>query len=141
MPSHSRPERPETNRNINTVINNNNNNNNIPVTLLLSVSCTVFDDYNNIPLTLNSEFIRSVTNMPVDEGMKRLSQHICTYVLVTIYDDLEQKQEWDRMRELIKKSQLFHIHGRTVGDIIYPNPITDDPHGHHGRVVFVCTHC
>jgi hypothetical protein len=80
-------------------------------------------------------------NMPADEGMKRLSQHICTHVLVTIYDDLERKQEWDRMRELVKKSQLFHIHGRTVGDIIYPNPITDDPHGHHGRVVFVCTHC
>lgn len=138
MPSHSRPE---TNRNINTVIINNNNNNNIPVTILLSVSCTVFDDYNNIPLTLHSEFIRSVINMPVDEGMKRLSQHICTHVLLTIYDDLERKREWDRMRELVKKSQLFHIHGRTVGDIIYPNPNTDDPHGHHGRVVFVCTHC
>jgi hypothetical protein len=128
-------------------INNNNNNNTInntnsnPVTILLSVSCTVFDDYNNIPLTLDSEFIRSVTNMSVDEGMKRLSQHICTHVLLTIYDDLERKQEWNRMRELVKKSQLFHIHGRTVRDIIYPNPEIDDPHGHHGRVVFVCTHC
>lgn len=129
----------------NTTINsnriNNNINNNISVTLLLSVSCTVFDDYNNIPLTLNSDFIRSVMNMPADEGMKRLSQHICTHVLLTIYDDLERKQEWDRMRELVKKSQLFHIHGRTVSDIIYPNSNMDDPHGHHGRVVFVCTHC
>ena len=137
-PSHSRPG---NSSNINSTKNNNNNNNNIPVTILLSVSCTVFDDYSNIPLTLQTDFIRSVINMPVDEGMKRLSQHICTHVLLTIYDDLERTRDWDRMRELVKKSQLFHIHGRTVSDIIYPNPITDDPHGHHGRVVFVCTHC
>ena len=127
--------------------NNNNNNNNInrlpnePVTIYLSVSCTVFDSYSNIPVTLSPEFIREVLNMSADEGMKRISQHLCTQVIVTIYDDLESHHNWGKVRQLVKKSQMFHIHGRTARDIIYPNSVTDDPHAHHGRQVWVCTHC
>ncbi len=119
----------------------NNNNINHPVTIFLSVSCTVFHEYSNIPFTLDYDSVRTILNMPANDGMKRLSQYICTHVLLTIYDDLERRREFDKMRTLVEKSQLFHIHGRTARDILYPNAATDDPHAHHGRVVFVCTHC
>ena len=112
-----------------------------PIIIWLSMSCTVFDAYSNIPVTLSQAFIREVLNMPVDEGMKHLSQHLCTHVLTTIYDELASQHDWVKVRQLVKKSQLFHIHGRTARDIIYPNSITDDPHAHQGRHVFVCTHC
>lgn len=127
--------------NHNNINNCEKNKNVIPVTLLLSVSCTVFDMYNNIPCTVPSELIREVLNMPANEGIDKLSQYLCTFILLEIYDDLERKNDRGKIRELVKKSQLFHIHGRSVRDIIYPRTETDDPHGHHGRVVFICTHC
>ena len=130
-----------TNTNINNARNANINAGSEPVIIWLSMSCTVFDAYNNIPLSLSQAFIREVLNMPVDEGMKRLSQHLCTHVVMTIYDELASQHDWVKIRQLVKKSQLFHIHGRTARDIIYPNSITDDLHAHHGRQVFVCTHC
>jgi hypothetical protein len=118
-----------------------NNNINRDVTIFLSVSCDVFHEYSNIPFTVDRDRVREVLNMTIDDGMKRLSQDICTHVLLTIYDDLERKREFHKIRTLVEKSQLFHIHGRTARDILYPNAETDDPHAHHGRVVFVCTHC
>jgi hypothetical protein len=121
--------------------NNNHRHTNEPVTIYLSMSCTVFDSYNNIPVTLSPEYIREILNMPTDEGILRLSQHLCTQVIMVIYDDLESRRDWDKVRKLVSKSQMFHIHGRTARDILYPNSITDDPHAHHGRQVFVCTHC
>jgi hypothetical protein len=123
-----------TNYNINRHINES-------VTLLMSMSCTVFDSYNNIPVTLTPEYIREILNMPSEEGIIQLSQHLCTQVIMVIYNDLESRRDWDKVRKLVSKSQMFHIHGRTARDILYPNSITDDPHAHHGRQVFVCTHC
>lgn len=117
------------------------NNNNCEVTIYLSVSCNVFDEYNNIPFTIERDRVREILNMSMDEGMKRLSQDICTHVLLTIHDDLKHRREYHKIRTLVEKSQLFHIHGRTARDILFPNPETDDPHAHHGRIVFVCTHC
>ena len=122
-------------------VNYNLNNINREVTIFLSVSCNVFHEYSNIPFTVEQDRVREVLNMSADEGMKQLSQDICTHVLLTIYDDLERKREYHKIRTLVEKSQLFHIHGRTARDILYPNPETDDPHAHHGRVIFVCTHC
>jgi hypothetical protein len=123
-------------------INNRNiNNGNNSVTIFLSVSCNVFHEYSNIPFTIEGNAIKEILNMPARDGMKRLSRDICTHVLLTIHDDLERKREICKIRTLVEKSQLFHIHGRTARDIIYPNTETDDPHAHHGRVVFVCTHC
>lgn len=127
--------------NINNINNINNVNNIRPITIYLTVSCNVFHEYCNIPYTIERDKIREVLSMTADEGMKRLSQDICTHVLLTIYDDLDRKREFRKIRTLVEKSQLFHIHGRTARDIIYPNAETDDPHAHHGRVVFVCTHC
>ena len=123
--------------------NNSNNNNNInisPVTLLIGISCTIFDTYQHIPLTLSPEFIRNLLRETPDEGMKQLSRHICTHALCVIYDDLVISRNHARIRLLVQKAQLFHNHGRTARDIIFPSQ-NDDPHAHHGNVIYVCTHC
>ena len=126
---------------INSSSSNNNNNINISsVTLSIGISCTVFDTYQHIPLTLSPEFIRNILNETPDEGMKQLSRHICTHVLCSIYDDLVISRNYAKIRQLVQKSQLFHIHGRTARDIIFPSQ-NDDPHAHHGHTIYVCTHC
>jgi hypothetical protein len=124
--------------------NKNNNNNNInmghPVTITIGISCTVFDSYQDIPLTLSQSFISEVLNMNSNDGMKALSRHICTHAISVIYEDLAFRNDQPKIRQLIQKVQLFHIHGRTARDIIYPSNY-DDAHAHHGRHVYVCTHC
>lgn len=124
-----------------TKINSINRSNIEPVKILLSVSCTVFYDYANIPFTIEPDVICEVMNMPAEEGIKKLSQHICSHLLVTMYDDLKEKGNFEMIRELVKKSPLFHIHGRTVRDILYSESELDDPHSQYGRIIFVCTHC
>jgi len=123
--------------------NKNNNNNNInsgPVTITIGISCNVFDSYQNIPLRLSHTFINEVLNMNSTDGMKALSRHICTHAISVIYEDLATRNDQAKIRQLIQKVQLFHIHGRTARDIIYPSNY-DDAHAHHGRLVYVCTHC
>jgi len=124
-------------------INSSNNSINInsgPVTITIGISCNVFDSYQNIPLTLSHTFINEVLNMNSAEGMKALSRHICTHAISVIYEDLAARNDQAKIRQLIQKVQLFHIHGRTARDIIYPSNY-DDAHAHHGRHVYVCTHC
>lgn len=125
--------------NINT-IGNSNNNNIGPVTITIGISCNVFDSYQNIPLRLSQSFINEVLGMNSKDGMKALSRHICTHAISVIYEDLASRNDQAKIRQLIQKVQLFHIHGRTARDIIYPSDY-DDAHAHHGRQVFVCTHC
>ena len=120
---------------------NSNNNNNIgPVEIMIGVSCNVFDAYHNIPLRLSQSFINEVLGMNSKDGMNALSRHICTHTISVIYEDLAAHNDQAKIRQLIQKVQLFHIHGRTARDIIYPSDY-DDAHAHHGRRVFVCTHC
>jgi hypothetical protein len=125
---------------------NNLNNNHIintscAVELVIGISCTVFDSYQDIPLTLSPSFVREVLNMESAEaGMKHLSRHVCTHAICTIYEDLANKNDQEKIRQLLKKVQLFHIHGRTAHDIIFPSH-DDDDHAHHGRRIYVCTHC
>ena len=132
-------------RNDNDNINNNNNNNintSVAVDIMIGISCTVFDSYQNIPLTLSPSFIREVLSMEsVEAGMKHLSRHVCTHAICAIYEDLANKNDQAMIRQLLKRVQLFHIHGRTARDIIYPWYDDADAHAHHGRYVYVCTHC
>jgi hypothetical protein len=127
--------------NITSMNNNSNINNNIgPVTITIGISCNVFDSYQNIPLSLSQSFINEVLGMNSKDGMRALSRHICTHAISVIYEDLSDRNDQVKIRQLIQKVQLFHIHGRTARDIIYPSGY-DDAHGRHGRQVFVCTHC
>jgi hypothetical protein len=124
--------------------NNHNNNNNIrinaPIMLMVGISCNVFDSYQNISVSLDPAFVHEIINMESDVGMKVLSKHICTRVICTVYDDLFARGDHGKIRQLLQKVQEFHIHGRTARDIIFPSN-DDDPHAHHGRYVYVCTHC
>lgn len=134
--------------NTNTTTNNHNRYNSIirnnttpAVEIMIGISCSVFDSYQNIPLTLSPSFIDEVFDMETAEsGMKHLSRHVCTHVICTIYEDLLQKNDHAKIRQLLQRAQSFHIHGRTARDIIFPS-YYDDPHAHHGRYVYVCTHC
>ena len=121
-------------------INSSNNNNIGPVEIMIGVSCNVFDSYHGFPLTLSQSFINEVLRMSSKDGMKALSRHICTHAISVIYEDLAARNDQNKIRQLIQKVQLFHIHGRTARDIIYPSNY-DDAHAHHGRQVYVCTHC
>lgn len=127
-----------------TRININNNNNihsNVPITLMVGISCTIFDSYQNIPVVLEPAVVREILNMESSyAGMKLLSKRICTDAICAIYDDLFARGDHGKIRQLIRKAQEFHIHGRTARDIIFPSN-DDDPHAHHGRYVYVCTHC
>ena len=107
---------------------------------MVGMSCTVFDSYQNISVTLESALVHEILNMESDIGMKLLSRHICTHVLCAIYDNLFSRGDYNKIRQLVQRAQLFHIHGRTARDIIFPSN-DDDPHAHHGRYVYVCTHC
>ena len=124
--------------------NNNNNNNNIrinaPIMLMVGISCNVFDSYQNISVSLDPAFVHEIIYMESDVGMKVLSKYICTRVICTVYDDLFARGDHGKIRQLLQKVQEFHIHGRTARDIIFPSN-DDDPHAHHGRYVYVCTHC
>lgn len=131
----------DNNNEIDKMTNSSNNNiNSGPVTITIGISCNVFDSYQNIPLRLSHTFINEVLNMNSTDGMKALSRHICTHAISVIYEDLASRNDQAKIRQLIQKVQLFHIHGRTARDIIYPSDY-DDVHAHHGRQVFVCTHC
>jgi hypothetical protein len=134
----------DNNNEIDKMMNGSNTNiNNInsgPVTITIGISCNVFDSYQNIPLRLSQSFINEVLSMNSTEGMKALSRHICTHAISIIYEDLAARNDQAKIRQLIQKVQLFHIHGRTARDIIYPSNC-DDAHAHHGRLVYVCTHC
>ena len=128
------------NSNINCINNSSRNNNIGPVEIMIGISCNVFDSYHDIPLTLSQSFINEVLGMNSKDGMKILSRHICTHAISVVYEDLAARNDQNKIRQLIQKVQLFHIHGRTARDIIYPSNY-DDAHAHHGRQVYVCTHC
>jgi len=123
-------------------INNINNNIrlNAPIMLMVGISCNVFDSYQNIPVVLEPALVHEILNMESDVGMKVLSKRICTHAICTIYDDLFARGDHGKIRQLLQKVQEFHIHGRTARDILFPSN-DDDPHAHHGRYVYVCTHC
>ena len=113
---------------------------NAPITIMVGISCTVFDSYQNIPVVLEPALVHEILNMESDAGMKVLSKRVCTNAICTIYDDLFARGDHGKIRQLLQKVQEFHIHGRTARDIIFPSN-DDDPHAHHGRYVYVCTHC
>ena len=113
---------------------------NAPITLMVGISCAIFDSYQNIPVILEPDFVNEILDMNSEDGMKMLSRHICTQVICTIYDNLISRGDYGKIRQLVQRSQLFHIHGRTARDIIFPSN-NDDPHAHHGHYLYVCTHC
>ena len=145
--------------------------NNIPtITLDVRISCDTFWNYNfNIPIRINDYYDDNMRNdRNINNGRGRgggggasdtcvignigrsdpmfikLETYLVDYVIQNIYDDLVQKRQQRDIPILLKKARKFHIHGRTLEDILFPQRnITHDDDGHSmpENTVYICTHC
>jgi len=143
-------------------------NNNIPtVTLDVRISCDAFWNYKfNIPIRIsdyyNDNNSRNINRGAVghgghgdetdtcrignigrpDPGFCRLEEYLVDYVIQHIYDDLLATRQHRDLPLLLKKARKFHIHGRTLEDILFPTRSgTSDTHAMPENIVYICTHC
>jgi hypothetical protein len=140
------------------------NNNIHMITLNVRISCDTFWNYNfNIPIRIDDYYDpneRNINNAHVrnmnaesdtceignigriDPMFERLETYLVDYVIQFIYDDLVQKRQQNDIPILLKKSRKFHIHGRTLEDLLFP---TRDGgatrHSMPENTVYICTHC
>jgi hypothetical protein len=75
-----------------------------------------------------------------------LETHLVDCVIQYIYDDLILKRQQRDIPILLKKARKFHIHGRTLEDLLFPagNSINTHDTGGHSmpeNTVYICTHC
>jgi hypothetical protein len=143
--------------------------NNIPtVTLDVRISCDTFWNYKfNIPIRINDYYNdnhRNINRGHVnhddteietdtcrignigrrDPGFCRLEEYLVDYVIQHIYDDLMATRQHRDMPLLLKKARKFHIHGRTLEDILFPassGSRNSDTHAMPENIVYICTHC
>jgi len=71
----------------------------------------------------------------------RLEEYLVDYVIQAIYDDLIQKRQIRDIPILLKKARKFHIHGRTLEDLLFPATRNGNEHMMPENVVYICTHC
>ena len=74
----------------------------------------------------------------------QLEAHLVDYVIQYIYDDLIQKRQQRDIPILLKKARKFHIHGRTLEDLLFPagNSILETgAQTMPENTVYICTHC
>jgi hypothetical protein len=74
-----------------------------------------------------------------------LETYLVDYVIQQIYDDIVRRSGHREMPLLLKKARKFHIHGRTLEDILFPNSHSGGTDGHSHSMpentVYICTHC
>lgn len=130
------------------------------VTLDVRISCDTFWEYQfNIPIRVNEYYNLSerntINNNNVDHrsntcdignigrsdpAFLRLEEYLVEYVIQNIYDDLVRKRQQKDIPILLKKARKFHIHGRTLEDLLFPRNSTND-HVNQENIVYICTHC
>lgn len=73
----------------------------------------------------------------------QLETYLVDYVIQYIYDDLIQLRQQRDIPILLKKARKFHIHGRTLEDLLFPpgNARNDGGHSMPENTVYICTHC
>ena len=140
------------------------NNHNIhTVTLDVRISCDTFWNYKfNIPIRISDYYdatIRNVNNGHDhdddadatdtcrignigrrDPLFGHLEDYLVDYVIQHIYDDLMATRQHRDLPILLKKARKFHIHGRTLEDLLFPANYRDT-HGMTENIVYICTHC
>lgn len=135
------------------------------VTLDVRISCDVFWEYvfkipvrvdeyyqlneiNNI--TNNHRHIRDDNRTQVceianigrnDPRFLRLEEYLINYVIENIYYDLKRRRKENDILTLLKKARKFHIHGRTIDDILFPANSTNNHMTSAENIVYICTHC
>jgi hypothetical protein len=143
--------------------------NNIPmITLDVHISCDTFWNYSyRIPIRVNDYYddrnTRNINNSRVnntsiasstceignignvDPMFAKLEAYLVEYVIEHIYDDLIRTNSQRDIHLLLKKSRKFHIHGRTLEDILFPNSGTNsaatNQHSMPNNTLYICTHC
>lgn len=142
--------------------------NNVPmVTLDVRISCDTFWNYSfRIPIRIddyyddrnashnsrNNTRHNATHNATCDIGQigqvdpmfVRLETYLVDYVIDRIYEDILQQRSHQRdLPILLKKARKFHIHGRTLEDILFPNTNANanDDHSMPNNTVYICTHC
>jgi hypothetical protein len=119
------------------------------ITLDVRISCDTFWDYRfNIPIRISDYYTANERNMTNNNNGKgdplfhRLEEYLVEYVIQHIYDDLVRKHHQRDIPILLKKARKFHIHGRTLEDLLFPN----NQNGVRDQMmpentVYICTHC
>lgn len=138
------------------------------ITLDVRISCDTFWDYRfNIPIRINDYYTANERNIAnggdnhpheqhrnnvcehgtmgrSDPMFLRLEEYLVDYVIQHIYDDLVRKRQQRDILILLKKARKFHIHGRTLEDLLFPN--NTNTTGQRDQMmpentVYICTHC
>ena len=116
------------------------------ITLDVRISCDIFWNYKfNIPIRINDYYNANDRNINRndghmgrrDPGFCRLEEYLANYIIQHIYDDLVATRRHMDVPILLKKARKFHIHGRTLEDILFPS----DTHATPENIVYICTHC
>ena len=131
------------------------------ITLDVRISCDTFWNYKfNIPIRIDDYYNpndRNINRRHDDQRVNsntceigdigrsdplfiRLEEYLVEYVIQYIYDDLIQKGQSRDIPILLKKARKFHIHGRTLEDLLFPSNSTND-HMTPEHIVYICTHC
>ena len=134
------------------------------ITLDVRISCDTFWDYKfNIPIRIddyynqdnnnnnNNNIRRNNVNIHsdtceignigrIDPMFERLETYLVDYAIQFIYDDLVQKRQQRDIPILLKKARKFHIHGRTLEDLLFPQS-NENTHSMPENTVYICTHC
>ena len=79
----------------------------------------------------------------IDPMFIELETYLVDYVIQYIYDDLILKRQQRDIPILLKKARKFHIHGRTLEDLLFPagNSIHDTgAQTMPENTVYICTH-
>lgn len=142
------------------------------ITLDVRISCDTFWDYRfNIPIRISDYYTSNERNIANGGGgggdnhpheqhrnnvcehgtmgrsdpmFLRLEEYLVEYVIQHIYDDLVRKRQQRDIPILLKKARKFHIHGRTLEDLLFPN--NTNTAGRMDQMmpentVYICTHC
>lgn len=135
------------------------------ITLDVRISCDTFWNYKfNIPIRIDDYYdpnernniINNTRNINtqsdtcvignigrIDPMFERLETYLVDYVIQGIYEDLVQKRQQRDISILLKKARKFHIHGRTLEDLLFPasNEERNTTHSMPENTVYICTHC
>lgn len=141
------------------------------ITLDVRISCDTFWNYKcNIPIRIadyynpndraNNSINNNINNTRrninvgsdicdidnigrIDPRFELLETYLVEHMIQFIYDDLVQTRQQRDIPILLKKARKFHIHGRTLEDLLFPNGNGGggDTHAMPENTVYICTHC
>ena len=134
------------------------------ITLDVRISCDTFWNYKfNVPIRIDDYYNANDRNINpprninaqsatcevgnigrIDQLFERLETYLIDYVISAIYEDLVRTRAQREIPILLKKARKFHIHGRTLEDLLFPasnGTRNTDTHSMPENTVYICTHC